>query len=290
MQNSRPLTGEGGTGKSQVIKALITLFVRKKILYYLIVTATSRTAAARINSIIIHSMYNFLVDISYRASDINSAGMLRARTLHAVNKQLCVLQGCIKDFTHTLWRKFTTVVILNEQESDITNLNIKAILSNNSSILVPAIFMFITDLKLVNGAYYKALNIVLNQAYLGHRISANTVLHFGPPAGIILTAESIKDFNFISMPPGTILLTPLSLKIECVRRQLPCTAAFACTDYKVQGRTLEKLSRCRSLDSIILLLKVRERYVIGNTIPENIITAEKRLEELSKAMIQETES
>ncbi|PVH90161.1 hypothetical protein DM02DRAFT_507383, partial [Periconia macrospinosa] len=101
----------------------------------------------------------------------------------------------------------------------------------------------------------------------------------------------------------TILLTPLSSKIECARRRpwqrynvtrrgLPCTAAFACTDYKVQGRTLERvalelrgtkttnvrgegipsqcdpyslyvqLSRSRSLEGIMLLSKVRERDII----------------------------
>ncbi|OAL42691.1 hypothetical protein IQ07DRAFT_471948, partial [Pyrenochaeta sp. DS3sAY3a] len=72
------------------------------------------------------------------------------------------------------------------------------------------------------------------------------------------------------------------------RRGLPCTAAFACTDYKVQGRTLDRvalelrgartmnikgksvpsrcdpyslyvqLSRCRSLEGITLLSRVRE--------------------------------
>ncbi|KAF2195055.1 hypothetical protein K469DRAFT_733814 [Zopfia rhizophila CBS 207.26] len=107
-------------------------------------------------------------------------------------------------------------------------------------------------LKLVNGSTYRALNVILNKAYPGHCISGNTTLHFGPPAGIVLAAESTKDFDFVGMPPGTILLTLMSSKIECVRRPwqrhditrkgLPCTAAFACTDYKVQGRTLEQVA------------------------------------------------
>jgi hypothetical protein len=139
------------------------------------------------------------------------------------------------------------------------------------------------------------------------RISADTTLYFGPPAGIILAAESTKDLNFVGMSAGTILLTPLSSKIECVRRRpwqehdvtrrvLPCTAAFACTDYKVQGRTLERvalelrgtttlqvcaqaipsqcdayslyvqLSRCSSLQGIMLQSQVRGRDPIGNTV------------------------
>ncbi|OAL42604.1 hypothetical protein IQ07DRAFT_669274 [Pyrenochaeta sp. DS3sAY3a] len=74
-------------------------------------------------------------------------------------------------------------------------------------------------LKLVNGANYKALDVILDKAYPGHRISADSILHFGPPAGILLAAESTEDFSFVGMPPGTILLTPLSSKLECVRRR-----------------------------------------------------------------------
>ena len=119
---------------------------------------------------------------------------------------------------------------------------------DDSSVPVPAIFMFVPGmpvvvnwntyqgLKLVNGSDYKALDVIIDEAYPGHRISADTILHFGPPAGIILAADSTKDFDFVGMPPGTILLTPLSSKIECARRRawqehdvtrrgLPCTAA-----------------------------------------------------------------
>jgi hypothetical protein len=133
------------------------------------------------------------------------------------------------------------------------------------------------------------------------------------------------------MPPGTILLTPLSSKIECARRRpwqrhdvtrrgLPCTAAFAYTDYKVQGRTLERvalelrgtrtvqvcgqvvpsqcdpyslyvqLSRSTSLQGIMLLSKMRGRDIIGNTVPENIVAAERRLEELNEATMRDAEA
>ena len=97
-------------------------------------------------------------------------------------------------------------------------------------------------------------------------------------------------------------------------------AAFACTDYKVQGMMLERvavelrgtrtmnvdgravpshcdlyslyvqLSRCRSLDGMIALSKARERDIIGNTVPENKVAAEKRLEELKEAIIREAET
>ena len=133
------------------------------------------------------------------------------------------------------------------------------------------------------------------------------------------------------MPPDTILLTPMSTKITCQRKRpwqrsdvsrrgLPCVAAFACTDYKVQGRTLERvalelrgtrttnidgemipspcdpyrlyvqLSRAQSLDGITLLSKVRVRDLVGNKVPSDMIAAEERIELLSDATIREAES
>jgi hypothetical protein len=494
--------------KSRIIEALGELFARKGISHRLLVTATSGTAAARINGITIHSACGFSKDSSRMGSNkdidgvresntsnlyidgqvrmdwqekylliIDEVSMLGARTLYAVNQQLCKLRGYAQDFggipiilfcgdfhqfrpiqdrsialsssaipwdeeksfrvegryqqdkAHELWKKFTTVVILNEQvraagdprlqrllkrirqgiqdqrdmdflnsicyqegrripwRSGTTvvtplnrnrwNLNIEATLSfqrqsqallqifisehkwkggqpteeeaimmlnqgDDSSIPIPAVFMFVPrmpvvinrntyqGLKMTNGASYEALDVILDKAYPGHRINANTILHFGPPAGILLAAESTRDFHFVGMPPGAILLTPISTRISCerkrpwqqtdvTRRGLPCTAAFACTDYKVQGRTLERvalelrgtrttningqavpsqcdpyslyvqLSRCRSLDGIMLISKARERDIVGNKVPENMIAAEERLELLSEATIREAE-
>jgi hypothetical protein len=40
----------------------------------------------------------------------------------------------------------------------------------------------------------------------------------------------------------------------------------------------------------MLLSKARERVVIGNNVPKNMIAAEKRLEELSESAVREAES
>jgi len=501
--------GEGGTGKSRIIEAVVRLFASKRLSHRLLVTATSGTAAAGINGITIHSACNFSKDGSRSVTNknfdrfatptsaslrvdgqskmqwqekymlvIDEVSMLGARTLYNVNEKLCMLRGSAEDFggipivlflgdfrqfrpvqertillhskeipwdeekmfaaeqrhqhdkAHALWNKFTTVVMLKEQvraagdpqlqrlltrirqgvqdqsdlellnsacyredmkipwESGITvvtplnrnrwNLNIEAALSyqrqhratlrifisehkwkdgepteeealmilnhgDDSGIPIPAVFMFVPGmpimvtqnthqaLKVVNGASYAALDVVLDKKYPGHRISADTILHFGPPAAILLKGDSTMDFHFVGMPPGTILLTPLSSRIECarkrpwqrhdvVRRGLPCTAAFACTDYKVQSRTLDsvalelrgtrsttvdgksvpsqcdayslyvQLSRCRSLDGIMLLSKARDRDVVGNRVPDSMLKAERRLEKLSEATIREAES
>ncbi len=71
---------------------------------------------------------------------------------------------------------------------------------DDSSVPVSGIFMLVPGmlvvvsrntyqgLKLDNGSDYKALDMIIEETYLGHRISAATVLHFGPPAGTILAA------------------------------------------------------------------------------------------------------
>ncbi|KFG84187.1 hypothetical protein MANI_116079 [Metarhizium anisopliae] len=424
--------GEGGTGKSRIIEAIVELFTRRDVEHRLLVTATSGTAAARINGITIHSAFNLSVEqrsastVSKRLDGVQASGpglrsvsgqsrmhwqdkqlliidevsMLRARTLFAINEQLQSLRGSPRDFggipivlfggdfhqfrpvqeismllpstvtswdddasfrieqrhehdvAHALWKRFSTVVMLNEQvraagdpelqglltrirqgsqtqadldllndrcyeegrripwETGITvvtplyrnrwNLDMEATVAfqrqwqatlriflsehkwvdgrpteeeaimmqsqgDDSGIPVPSVFMFVPGmpivvnkntlqgLKLVHGASYTAVDVVLDKAYPGHRISADTILHFGPPAAIVLMADSTKTFNFVGMPPGTILLAPLRTRINCERKRpwqqtdcsrkgLPCTAAFACTDYKVQGRTLQRVA------------------------------------------------
>jgi hypothetical protein len=149
-------------------------------------------------------------------------------------------------------------------------------------------------------------------------------------SGSLPTHTTIREWivRSFSQHKGTILLAPLSVRINrerkrpwqrttCSRRGLPCAAAFACTDYKVQGRTLERvalelrgtrttningeavplacdpcslyvqLSRCPTFSGIMLLSKVRKRDFIGNTTSDSTKTAKRRLEELSEATLTE---
>ena len=81
---------------------------------------------------------------------------------------------------------------------------------NNSDIPVPAVFMFVPGmpivvnqntqgLKLVNGAAYTVLDVILDKRYPGHRINADTILHFRPPPGILLAAETTREFHFVGI-------------------------------------------------------------------------------------------
>ncbi|KJZ70840.1 hypothetical protein HIM_09754 [Hirsutella minnesotensis 3608] len=122
--------GEGGTGKSRIIEALVELFSKKRLSNRLLITATSGTAAARINGITIPSACGFTKDqgaganmakdldvvrlpkqaerfvhgqsrMDWQEKDvlvIDEVSMLGSRTLHAVNEQLRRLRGSRQDF------------------------------------------------------------------------------------------------------------------------------------------------------------------------------------------------
>ncbi|XP_044714546.1 ATP-dependent DNA helicase PIF1 [Hirsutella rhossiliensis] len=255
-----------------------------------------RTAAAQINGITIHSACGF-------TKDQGRAARTQPRTLTGKISGIPIVLFCgdfqqfrpVKrdnsfkaeqrhqhDKAHALWKRFTTVVMLNEQmraagdpelqgllkrirqgvqdrtdldllnsrcyregrripwETGITvvtplnrnrwNLNMEASLAfrvqqrstmrifisehkwkeglpteeeaimvlnqgDDSAIPVPAVFMFVAGmpvvvnhnthqgLKLVNGAGYSAVEVIVDKASPGHRISSDMTIHFGPPAG-----------------------------------------------------------------------------------------------------------
>ena len=103
---------------------------------------------------------------------------------------------------------------------------------DDNVIFVPTVFIFVfkisvvvnqnihQGLKLINRAGYTAVDVVFDKTYPGHRVNTDTVLHFDPPADILLTSETTRDLHFVDMPPGTILLTPISTPIPCQRKRI----------------------------------------------------------------------
>jgi hypothetical protein len=74
-------------------------------------------------------------------------------------------------------------------------------------------------LKLVNSVSYEVLDVIFDKIYPGHRINADIILYFGPPAGILLAAKLTRDFYFVDILSGVILLTLISTRIECQRKR-----------------------------------------------------------------------
>jgi hypothetical protein len=60
-----------------------------------------------------------------------------------------------------------------------------------------------------------------------------------------------------------------------------------CDPYSLYVQLSRSTSLSTPLQGIMLLSKVRGRNIVGNTVPENMVAAERRLEELNKATIRE---
>ncbi|KAM4061742.1 PIF1-like helicase [Hirsutella rhossiliensis] len=432
----------------------------------LLITATSGTAAARINGITIHPPAgslktkgrgaNMVKDLDgvrlpkqaerfihgqsrmdWQEKDvlvIDEVSMLGARTLHAVNERLRRLRGSRQDFggipivlfcgdfqqfrpvqersivlpsaaiswdvdnsfkaeqrhqhdkAHALWKRFTTVVMLDEQmraagdpelqrllkrirlgvqdRTDLNllnsrnrwNLNMEASLAfrvqqrstmrifisehkwkeelpteeeaimilnqgDDSAIPVPAVFMFVAGmpivvnhnthqgLKLVNGASYSAVEVIVDKAYPGHRISADMTIHFGRrrdhsrigddeispllPAKKAVATQRRQPKGFAVR--SSVRVHGLQGAGQNAGARGPRAArdtddedgwnggASQCDPYGLYVQ----LSRCRTLDGIMLVSKVRDRDLVGNRVPEEMTAAQARLEVLSERTVEE---
>ena len=54
-------------------------------------------------------------------------------------------------------------------------------------------------LKLINGASYETLDVVLDRAYPVHCVNGETIIHIDPPSGILLALETTKEFYFVNI-------------------------------------------------------------------------------------------
>ncbi|KAM5348944.1 hypothetical protein ACJ41O_008767 [Fusarium nematophilum] len=137
---------------------------------------------------------------------------------------------------------------------------------DDSAIPVPAVLI------------YAALDVILDKAHPGYRVDAGTILYFGPPAGIVLASETTRGLYFVAR----VALELRGTRTTSIDGQAVPTQ---CDPYSLYVQ----LSRCKSLDGIMLLSKARERDFVGNKVPDNMVAAEGRLERLSDATIREAE-
>ncbi|XP_044714516.1 PIF1 protein [Hirsutella rhossiliensis] len=202
---------------------------------------------------------------------------------------------------------------------------------DDSACKVPGVFFYAqgmpvvvnkniyTGLKVVNGADFTAVDVILDPNHPGYHLADDVTIHFGPPLGILLQSEETKALAIPSLPVGTVLIRPMShtldstnshfkfLSARCTRRGLPVVPAFVLTDYKAQGKTFVEvllelrgnrvtngepsrcdftslyvqLSRCTSLRGIKLLGPVRQHDFIGNGLDPAIIDGMQRLKNLA---------
>ncbi|RXG41776.1 hypothetical protein VDGE_30528 [Verticillium dahliae] len=138
---------------------------------------------------------------------------------------------------------------------------------DNSHLPTPGLFFYaqgmpvvvtrnqLTGLKLVNGAPFRAVDIIPDLAFRTIALASDVTLHLGPPAAVLLQSDDIADLGIPGLPKGTILVKSKMVAIpESMRGKNPtwrgkpgfervthrtgpqCTPAFAMTDQKSQGK------------------------------------------------------
>lgn len=207
---------------------------------------------------------------------------------------------------------------------------------DDSACKVPGVFFYAqgipvvvnknmhTGLKIVNGAEFMAVDVIVDPNHPGYYLADDVTIYFGPPSGILLQSKETKDLAIPSLPAGTVLIQPTShtldptnshfqfLPTRCTRRGLPVAPAFALTDYKAQSKTFMEillelrgtrmtngepskcdftslyvqLSRCTTLQGIKFLNAVRRQDFIGNTLDQSMVDGMRRLKKLAAETVQ----
>lgn len=202
-------------------------------------------------------------------------------------------------------------IFISTHTQDITNLEEKYKIytyRDNRQTYIPKIF-FYTDsmpiitnknqypeLKLMNSIEFITYRVVISNDACRLNISNNMFLHFKPPTAILLQSKATKDLCIKRLPKGTITLSLDTIELSSTtlpflkrsittykRRGIACLPAFTITDYKIQGRTFDRilvqltrqkenvdrfkpistyisLSRYKILTGIKLLDKVKKEY------------------------------
>jgi len=234
-------------------------------------------------------------------------------------------------FHHTHISIFVSTHVWRSQALSIQEVAQTIEYGDNSHCKIPGVFFYAqgmpvvvnkniyTGLKVVNGAEFTAVDVILDPKFPGYHLADDVTIHFGPPLGILLESQDTKEVAVPALPTGTVLVRPITHTLDpanahygflsgrCARRGLPVVPAFVLTDYKAQGKTFVEvllelrgnritygqpskcdftslyvqLSRCRTLQGIKLLSPVRPQDFIGNTLDRHMIEAMRRLADLA---------
>ncbi|XP_044720171.1 PIF1-like helicase domain-containing protein [Hirsutella rhossiliensis] len=156
---------------------------------------------------------------------------------------------------------------------------------DDSACKVPGVFFYAqgmpvvvnkniyTGLKVVNGADFTAVDVIIDPNHPGYCLADDVTIHFGPPLGILLQSEETKTLAIPSLPGKTFVEVLLELRGNRVTNGEPSKCDF--TSLYVQ------LSRCTSLRGIKLLNPVRHHDFIGNGLDQAILDGMQRLKNLA---------
>jgi hypothetical protein len=153
------------------------------------------------------------------------------------------------------------------KQIDVEQLSNALRFGDDSQLPIPGLFFYaqgmpvvvtrnqLTGLKLVNGAAFRAVDIVPDLSAGTIALASDATLHLGPPAAVLLQSDGIADLATPGLPSGTILIKSKRVAIpNAMRGKAPgsrgkpgfrwvthrtgplCTPAFAMTDQKSQGK------------------------------------------------------
>jgi hypothetical protein len=209
-------------------------------------------------------------------------------------------------------------------------------IGDDSTCPIPGIFPYVegmpvclnknmlSGLYAANGALYEAVGIVPDPKAYTCCYSDGVRVHVGSPLGIILKSHTTKGFTFPHIPQDTIFIASESISMKkkdgvgndkfpaCKRIGIPCTPAFAITDYKSQGKSLEQvvlglygryrgdkcsfnslyvqLSRCKTLNGVRLLRQLKQAEFLSIKPSKGMENAMGYLQERSAATIRNWET
>jgi hypothetical protein len=192
---------------------------------------------------------------------------------------------------------------------------------DNTENHTPAYFQFVPgmpvmvtknvfqSLGVANGSVFTAIDFIPNPSSEIIELPGGIVIHSRPPNCLLMTSQSANSIQLPGLDAGVIPLLPISEPVirqgrtsSTWRTGLPCTPAFAITDYKSQGGSFNKvgldidtrssfsslyvsLSRCRTLEGVSLLQPIPQ--TVWNKKPSDYIkTGMIRLEELSQRTVE----
>ncbi|KAM4064312.1 PIF1-like helicase [Hirsutella rhossiliensis] len=180
--------------------------------------------------------------------------------------------------THT-WRSGTLspdIVARTIGQGDDSACKVPGVLFYAQGIPVVVNKNIYTGLKVVNGADFTAVDVIIDPNHPGYCLADDVTIHFGPPLGILLQSEETKALAIPSLPVGTgktFVEVLLELRGNRVTNGEPSKCDF--TSLYVQ------LSRCTTLHGIKLLSPVRYQDFIDNTLDRAMLDGMRKITNLA---------